>query len=133
LVASDFDEMVVKAKTRRVRVTIPKFKITQEFDLNKTLEAMGMPAAFSTKDADFSGMDGQRDLFLSNVVHKAFVDVNEEGTEAAAATAVAVGATSAPPSGEPVEFRADRPFVFMIRDHRTGSILFMGRLANPQQ
>jgi serpin B len=112
-----------------VRVAFPRFKVTQEFELNKTLGAMGMPLAFSDR-ADFSGMDGRQDLYISNVLHKAFVDVNEEGTEAAAATGVAVGAKSAPPTPQQ-EFRADHPFVFLLRDTGTGSILFTGRVTNP--
>jgi serpin B len=127
----NLDEWLARAKGRQVKIYIPKFKITQALDLNKTLEAMGMLAAFSATDADFSGIDGRRDLYLSKVVHNAFVDVNEQGTEAAAATAAVVGVKSAPPDGAPVEFRADRPFLFWIRDAKTGSILFMGRLVNP--
>ena len=84
-------------------------------------------AWLSLPPADFSGMDGKKDLFISAVLHKAFVDVNEEGTEAAAATAVLAD------GGRVLErFRADHPFLFLIRDNRTGSILFMGRLTNPQ-
>ena len=86
-----------------------------------------MPLAFSDK-ADFSGMTGQRGLFISAVIHKAFIDVNEEGTEAAAATAVVMRAP-APPN--PI-FRADHAFIFLIRDNRTGSILFLGRMMNPK-
>ncbi len=79
--------------------------------------------------ADFSGMNGKRDLFISKVVHKAFVDVNEEGTVAAAATGVGLKFESEPP--QPVEFRADHPFFFVIRDRNSGSILFMGRVVDP--
>jgi len=92
---------------------------------------MGMAEAFSVK-ADFSGMDGARDLFISSVSHKAWVEVNEEGTEAAAATVVGVAAMAyhKPPPPPPV-FRADHPFIFLIRDTSSGSVLFLGRLANP--
>ncbi|KAF5046416.1 Serpin [anaerobic digester metagenome] len=90
---------------------------------------MGMPTAFSP-DADFSGMDGTKDLFISGVVHKAFVDVNEEGTEAAAATGVVIGLTSARPDSTPI-FRADHPFVFLITEKDSGTILFAGRVVNP--
>ncbi len=110
-----------------VKVFLPKFKMTSEFELADVLASMGMPDAFSGK-ADFSGMTGSRDLFISAVVHKAYVDVNEEGTEAAAATGVVMTLTAITPV--PV-FRADHPFVFIIRDNQTGSILFMGRLENP--
>jgi len=109
-----------------VFVSIPKFKTTCEFELSKTLAEMGMPSAFAITPADFSGMTGKQDLFISNVIHKAFVDVNEEGTEAAAATAVTMRLISMPP-----EFRADHPFVFTIRENQTGSILFVGRILDP--
>lgn len=115
---------------RNVRVTIPKFRVESEFSLASTLSAMGMPSAF-TPAADFSGMDGRRDLYLSRVVHKAFVDVAEEGTEAAAATGIGVSLVSMPINPDPV-FRADRPFVFLIRDTRSGLVLFEGRLMNPK-
>ncbi|KKM14669.1 hypothetical protein LCGC14_1703810 [marine sediment metagenome] len=113
---------------RKVIVSMPKFKLTLALSLTKTLQAMGMKDAFSDA-ADFSGMDGRRDLFISAAVHKAFVDVNEEGTEAAAATAVVIGITSVAPS--PPVFRADRPFLFLIRHEKTGAILFLGRNTNP--
>lgn len=86
-----------------------------------------MPQAFSPA-ADFSGLNGERNLFIGVVVHKAYVDVNEEGTEAAAATGVGVKLTAAPVRNE---FRADHPFVFLIRDNRSGSVLFLGRVLNP--
>jgi serine protease inhibitor len=126
--------------TGKVIVTMPKFKIEDEFELGDTLIAMGMKKAFDAKTADFTGMASrktmQRDgnlynLYISAVIHKAYVDVNEEGTEAAAATAVVVnrGMTGRP--SLPIIFRADHPFMFLIRDNRTGSILFIGRVANP--
>jgi serpin B len=108
---------------------LPRFKLTEQFQLNSLLAEMGMPSAFDPGKADFSGMNGKRDLFISAAVHKAFVDVNEEGTEAAAATGVAVAKSIA---AEPKILRADHPFVFMIRENRTGSILFMGRVVNPK-
>jgi serpin B len=108
----------------RVDVFFPKFTFEEEYGLPKTLAAMGMPTAF-TGAADLSGMDGTHDLFVTGVFHKAFIDVNEEGTEAAAATGVASGA------GLPRVFRADHPFVFLILDDDTGVILFMGRVACP--
>lgn len=115
-----------------VTVSLPRFRATSSFSLADALSAMGMPSAFSLPDADFSGMDGARDLFISAVAHKALVDVAEEGTEAAAATAVMVMALSAPvPREQPVFFTADHPFLFLFRDDRTGCILFMGRVTNP--
>jgi serine protease inhibitor len=116
----------------KVVVTMPKFKMTQQFELGSTLSAMGMPQAFSSS-ADFAGMTGHRDFAISDVIHKAYIDVNEEGTEAAAATAVTMRALAMPaPQAPPPIFRADHPFVFMIRDNRSGSILFMGRMADPR-
>jgi serpin B len=111
-------------RDRRVRVILPRFKITAEFQLKPPLQALGMKLAFSG-GADFSGMIKAGGVFVDAVVHKAHVDVNERGTEAAAATAVPM-TTSAPPT-----FRADHPFVFFIRENGTGSLLLAGRLANP--
>jgi serpin B len=119
-------------RKQKVQVSLPRFTLTSQFQLADVLGAMGMIRAFRPGEADFSGMSSQEELFLSAVVHKAFVDVNEEGTEAAAATGIAVGTTSFVVPQEPVVFRADHPFVFLIRDNRTGSLLFLGRLANPQ-
>jgi serine protease inhibitor len=120
---------LAKLRPDEVRVALPRFKVEAGFDLARTLEELGMKQAFSA-DADFSGMDGRRDLFISAVLHKAFVDVNEEGTEAAASTAVIM--TRAAARINPV-FRADHPFVFLIRDTRSGSILFLGRVVNPSK
>jgi serpin B len=115
---------------RQVRVSIPKFKQLSQFSLKGILRSMGMTDAFST-DADFSGINGKRDLFISAVIHKAFVDVNEEGTEAAAATAVTMRVTAVQPKSIPV-FRADRPFLLIIRDNQSGNILFLGRVMHPK-
>ncbi len=117
-----------KAKQQEVEVYLPKFKMTSEFSLGKVLAEMGMGDAFS-EQADFSGMNGNKELFLSAVVHKAFVEVNEEGTEAAAATGVVMTLKAMPMP--PVVFRADHPFVFGIRDNEFGSILFLGRVVKP--
>lgn len=116
-----------------VKVYLPKFKTTAEFMLSGTLQHMGMASAFDPSTADFSGMTDQEALFISVVIHKAFVDVNEEGTEAAAATAIAVPGSAAPVEEpkEPPVFRADHPFVFMIRDNRNEGLLFLGRVTNP--
>ena len=130
LTAKDLDQWLTALGKRKVVVSLPKFTTTVRFELKKPLKKMGMPMAFGP-GADFSGMNGTPgDLFISKVIHKAFVDVNEEGTEAAAATAVIMirGAAPAPP---PV-FRADHPFIYLIRDRKSGSILFMGRVVNPK-
>ncbi|MBI4833713.1 MAG: serpin family protein [Planctomycetes bacterium] len=112
----------------KVHVSLPKFKTTCEFELSDPLKEMGMSDAFSMT-ADFSGLNGKKDLYISNVIHKAFVEVNEEGTEAAAATAVIIETKSMPPP--PEFFTVDRPFIFFIRDLRTDSVLFLGRITNP--
>jgi serpin B len=112
-----------------VALTMPKFEFDSSFQLADTLAGMGMPDAFSPETANFSGMDGTRDLFIQDVIHKAFVSVDEAGTEAAAATGVVIGITAAP--ALPVEVTVDRPFVFLIRDLETKAILFVGRVVNP--
>ncbi len=114
-----------------VQVFLPRFRLEmqQPYLLNKPLQELGIKRAF-TAGADFSGMHtGPERFFITAVLHKAFVDVNEEGTEAAAATAIVFGTRSVPPP--PKIFRADRAFLFLIRDQQTGSILFMGRLVDP--
>jgi serpin B len=124
-----------KLQGREVHLRLPRFKATKEFMLASELQALGVKLAFDSGKADFSGMaaSAKEPLFIGEVIHKAFVDVNEEGTEAAAATAVMMFAGAAPREPEkPVEFIADHPFLFLIRDNRTGCILFMGRLANPK-
>jgi len=123
-------EWLASVRKREIIVLLPRFKVTSEFRLDQVLATMGMPDAFNPGKADFSGMDGKRDnLFIGTAIHKAFVDVNEEGTEAAAATAVGIQTTSMP--APPPVFRADHPFLFMIRHNATGAILFAGRVVNP--
>jgi serpin B len=113
-----------------VRLTMPRFKYESAFQLKDALSAMGMADAFVPGTADLSGMDGTRNLFIQQVVHKALVRVDEEGTEAAAATAVVVGMLAAPPQ-RVVEMAVDHPFIFLIRDLKTGTILFVGRVLDP--
>ena len=125
------DEWLDALEMRQVNLKLPRFEFTTEVTLNDYLQAMGMRDAFLPPEADFTGMTPEPgELYISDVLHKAFIDVHEEGTEAAAATAV-VMRTTAMPVDEPVEFYADRPFLFLIRDMQTGSILFMGRVADP--
>ena len=125
-------------RTRTVRTFLPRFKMTSMFRLEKVLAAMGMADAFSPRKADFSGMTGKRaieyGLYITSVIHKAFVEVNEKGTEAAAVTAVVMAAPTSAPVTVPFTptFKADRPFLFLIRDRVTGSILFLGRVTNPK-
>ncbi|CCJ35925.1 serine protease inhibitor [Methanoculleus bourgensis MS2] len=111
---------------QNVRISFPKFTFDVGYSLPPALAAMGMPTAFADDAADLSGMDGTKDLFITGVFHKAFIDVNEEGTEAAAATGVIAGRGVTP------VFRADHPFVFLIVEKDSGAILFMGRVVNPE-
>ncbi len=123
---------LAKLESRRVDVAMPSFKTKASLELAKVLEGMGMKRAFKFPDADFSGMDGTHELFISKVIHQAFVAVDEKGTEAAAATAVMMEAGAAPPRDEPVKFRADHPFLVVIRDTRNGEVLFVGRILDPK-
>jgi serpin B len=119
--------------TKRVDISIPKFKFTTSYILNDNLQEIGMSSAFSG-NADFSGITGDRNLFIGTAIHKAYIDVNEEGTEAAAATGIGMVGTSMPhQEPPPIIFRADHPFIFLIQETQTGNILFMGRVANPAE
>jgi serpin B len=126
--------LLAQMKKQNVEVFLPKFKLESGFNLNDTLAKMGMPDAFIRPKADFSGLNGTKgDLCISGVFHKAWAEVNEEGTEAAAATGVAVAARGLTERLRPPPvFRADHPFIFLIRDTRSGSLLFVGRLADPR-
>ena len=118
----------------KVIVTLPRFKITQQFELSSALESLGMKQAFHGGAADFSAITGDKSFSISAAIHKAYIDVDEEGTEAAAATAVVMVAMAmrpAAPPPPPIVFRADHPFLFLIRDNSTGTILFLGRLTDP--
>jgi serpin B len=129
LQAQRVSDIISALQPNKVNLTMPKFEFDSDFSLKDTLAGMGMPIVFSPADADFSGMTGNRELFISDVVHKAFVSVDEAGTEAAAATAVIVAGSGAP---EPaVEVTVDHPFIFLIRDIQTGAIIFIGRVLNP--
>lgn len=119
-----------KLKEQRVDVFMPKFTFDTKYFMNETLAKMGMSTAF-TYDADLSGMDGTQNLFIQKVIHQAFVDVNEEGTEAAAGSGVSVEFKSIAP--QTTIFRADHPFIFVIQDKDNGNILFLGRVANPKK
>jgi serpin B len=115
---------------QRVNVIFPKFRFETRYGLPGTLISMGMPTAFTDR-ADFSGMDGTRNLFIGDVIHQAFIEVNEEGTEAAAATGVTMQYTSIRNESSVPVFRADHPFIFIIQDSENGNILFLGRVTDP--
>ena len=132
LTAEKFSKVRSGLAEKEVKVFLPRFRLADDWDLAPALSALGMPQPFAYPGADFRGMNGRKDLFVQKAVQKAFAEVNEEGTEAAAATGIAMMPGSAMSPGQPVEFRADRPFVFLIQDSRTGLILFMGRLADPR-
>ena len=129
LTAEHLDQWLGAATRRDVLVYLPRFTVDSRFGLAETLAAMGMPLAFEENRADFSGMNGEHDLSISAVVHAARVEVDERGTEAAAATGVMARTLSV--VAEPATFRADHPFLFAIRDRRSGAILFLGRLVDP--
>jgi serpin B len=109
-------------------IYLPKFEFDNKYSLNENLKALGMPTAFTWPGADFSGMDGTYNLYIGNVIHQAYVKVDEKGTEAAAATVVNMLAGSAMPRNV---FRANHPFIFIIQEKDTGNILFMGRVSDP--
>ncbi len=115
---------------RQVDLALPKFEMRSRFGLGEVLQDLGMKSAFDPDAADFSGMDGTRNLFIGAVVHQSFVRVDEKGTEAAAATAVMMETEMEP--DEPIEVRIDRPFVFLVRHRTTGAVLFVGRVLDPK-
>lgn len=130
LCPGELQQLLDSLTEQQVKVAMPKFKFETRYSLPAVLSDLGMTDAFAVPPADFSGMDGSKGLYITNVIHQAVIEVNEEGSEAAAATAVVVGIKSMP---SPIaEFRADRPFTFLIRHKATGSILFLGKVANPQ-
>lgn len=116
------------AGTKLDDIYLPKFEFDTKYFMNENLNAMGMPTAFDSASADFSGMTGSRDLYIAFVVHQAFIKVDEEGTEAAAATAVGMELTAMP---QKTIFNADHPFIFIIQERETGNILFLGRVTDP--
>jgi len=128
LTLEKLDEYRAEMKGEKLdEICLPKFEIDTKYSLVEPLSALGMHTAFG-EEADFSGMTGRRELFISKIVHQAYVKVDEKGTEAAAATAVIINLTAIP---ERKVFRADHPFIFIIQEIETGNILFMGRIVNP--
>ncbi len=127
--AQKFDAIVTGMQPTMVELGLPKFSYRSSFSLSRQLSAMGMPEAFNGDRADFTGMSNSRDLYISEVLHQAFVAVDEKGTEAAAATAVIMRATAAMQA--PQRLLVDRPFIYVIRDLKSGQILFIGRVMDP--
>ena len=118
------NQILASMESRDIQLSMPKFNFASDFDLKGALSTLGMPMAFDPTRADFSGITDVEGLYIQGVVHKAFVAVDEEGTEAAAAGAVIIGTTSMPES-----MVIDSPFIFLIRDLQTGTILFIGRVS----
>lgn len=131
LTAADLEQMLTLLQSSRAMVdlSMPKFQAESSFGLAEKLAAMGMPDAFDAQKADFSGMTGKPDLMISSVLHQATIDVNEKGTEAAAATVVVMNMASMP--GESYTIRFDKPFIYVIYETTTNTIVFMGRVVNP--
>ncbi|HKI46394.1 MAG TPA: serpin family protein [Balneolales bacterium] len=128
LTRDKLDNWIGQLHNEKVNISIPKFKIDYTTDLNKVLSDMGMKVAFDPNNADFSNINPNEQLYISKVKQKSYVNVDEEGTEAAAATSVSIGVNAV--ISVPV-FRADRPFVYLIRERSSGTILFIGKMENP--
>ncbi|MDB6121398.1 MAG: hypothetical protein JWQ71_391 [Pedosphaera sp.] len=127
-----FSTWLEKAKFREAELFLPRFKLESSFEMTPVLKNLGMTDGF-TRNADFSGIDGTKLLYISDVLHKAFLNVDEEGTEASGIFALRGLAQSRHDREETAIFRADHPFLFLIRDNISGSILFMGRVVDPAQ
>jgi serpin B len=133
LTAAKLDEIVAGETEADVDLTLPRFSLESRFDLSDALVAMGMPTAFDSVEADFSGMTKDEPLFVDRVVHAANIDVVEEGTTAAAVTIAMMAAGASPAAPPHVIFHADKPFMYFIRERSSGAILFMGRVNDPSQ
>lgn len=129
LSTSNLNAWKTQLQKKKVDVYLPKFKIETFYDLNKPLKEMGLDKIFKQGAADLSGIDGSKELYVGFALHKAFVEVNEKGTEAAAVTVIGVVGASMPQ--KPLEFKADHPFIFIIQEDATGEILFMGKIDDP--
>jgi serpin B len=133
LAQTGLPDMLTSPTYPEVNLTMPKFEFESRFGLSDTLSTMGMTDAFNPDLADFSGISTESQLFIQEALHQAYIGVDENGTEAAAATAVIIGVTSAPMPTEPIDVTIDKPFLFYIQDTVTGEILFMGRVMNPSE
>ncbi len=126
-----FDKALATLSGADVILTMPKLDYESRFGLAPALESLGVRSAFSSSSADFSGIDGTHDLFISAVIHQANITLDETGTEAAAATALIMEAGAAPPTTQPIALTLDHPYVYVIRDDATGAPLFVGRVIDP--
>lgn len=126
-----FDNALATLAGTDVIFTMPKLDYESRFGLAPALESLGVLSAFSSGSADFSGIDGTHDLFISAVIHQANITLDETGTEAAAATALIMEAGAAPPTTQPLTLTLDHPYLYLIRDDATGAPLFVGRVTDP--
>lgn len=126
----EINSLMDKQNNGEVEIKVPRFRLENDFNLNEILEKLGMNLAFDLDQADFSGMEPARELYIDQVIHKAYIDVNEAGTEAAAATAVLMTVKGFNPE-EPQMITFDHPFLFIIQDNESGAILFIGQVINP--
>ncbi|MEA3449303.1 MAG: serpin family protein [Bacteroidota bacterium] len=124
-----FNSLCDDFKETKIMLALPRFKVEERYEMKKTLKKMGMVAPFSNY-ANFSNMNGEKNLVIDDVIHQAVVEVDEEGTEAAAATAVVIREKTAK---RPLEFIVDKPFIFIIKEHKQGNILFAGIVNNPEK
>jgi len=129
---TDIEKYTQSLQSKEVEVFFPKFKMSLEYELSELMKRMGMSDAFS-KAADFSKMTGNKQLYISAIIHKTFIAVDEEGTEAAAATAVVMRMKSLPPPQDYEVFIADHPFFYFIKENNTGTVLFAGRVVDPSK
>ncbi|NJO88341.1 MAG: serpin family protein [Chloroflexia bacterium] len=125
-----YTDISKSVEVKRVKLSIPKFKMEVMYELKDIMMKMGMKAAFS-KDADFSGITGGKDLTISKILHQSVIDVNESGTEASSSTAVISTRSTMVTKDIPIVFKADRPFLFIVKENGTNTILFMGYMAEP--
>ena len=125
-----YTDIIKSFEAKKVKLSVPKFKMEVQYELRDAMKKMGMKSAFS-KDADFSGITGDKDLTISKIIHQSVVDVNESGTEASSATAVISMRSTMVTKDIPIVFKADRPFLFIIKQKSTNAILFLGYLAEP--
>lgn len=131
LTETSLASMINTLNSKEVSVTLPKFKMRNSMRLADVLQSLGIKTAFVFKQADFSGIEATKSVFISEVIHQAFIQTDEKGTEAAAATAIVMESGSMRQQEQPVIFNADHPFLFFLRETKTGGILLMGRVADP--
>jgi serpin B len=132
LSAANWDSWMREFAETNGEIAVPRFSVEYEIELNDALKALGMGIAFDPDRADFSGIvKSSENAFISRIKHKTFAEVNEEGTEAAAATSVGIGLTSVMQPREPFRMIVDHPFFCAIRDNKTGTLLFMGSITDP--